>query len=198
MTTSATSVRHFACTGCGQCCDNGPDIELSEATALADCFVTSLLFRVVNLPASDRAGWARDWWQAQRSGIPLGAALEENRRAVAAFASRKTIDKDRERHRYLIIGAMAHDFGARRCPQLHGQHCGIYDRRPLTCRTVPLHYSRPASGLAAYLDDFVATPGYQCATSDDAPALIKGRAILAADLRASRDAATRVAHADRA
>ena len=173
-------------------------MELSEATELAELFVSSVMFRTFNLPASDRASWARQWWEAQQRSIPLGPALEESRRLLTRFASRKTIDKAHERHRYLVISAMTHDFGLGRCPQLGERQCRIYARRPLTCRTVPLHYSRAPSGLGAYLDAFTRTPGYDCDTSAAAEPVLEGRAILSPAIVEARDAASGLAARHRA
>ena len=44
-----SEARRFACTSCGRCCDRGPEMELGEATRLADTFITALLFRVHSL-----------------------------------------------------------------------------------------------------------------------------------------------------
>ena len=46
--------RHFACTACGKCCTRGPEMELSEATRLADVFITRLMFKLHRLPLDAR------------------------------------------------------------------------------------------------------------------------------------------------
>lgn len=189
--------RRFACTACGQCCDSGPELELGETIALADRFVMALLFKVHSLPAGERSTWAPGWWRDEKSRIPLRAALEEKRRHLAAFASRRSVENHRERHRYLTISAMAHDFGRRRCPQLTDGLCAIHPSRPLTCRTVPLHYSRPPSVLAGYVDAFAATPGYRCDTTPAAPVILDGRTIADPEIARARDAARALAKADR-
>ena len=43
-------VRRFACTQCGACCNRSPEVELSEAAALADLFVFRLMFRIYERP----------------------------------------------------------------------------------------------------------------------------------------------------
>ena len=144
--------RRFACTSCGRCCDRGPEMELGEATRLADTFITALLFRVHSLPTSDRSAWAAQWWRDRQSRIPLRPALDEAQRHLGAFASRRRVDKMRDRQVFLEISAIVHDGGAGHCPALEANLCGIYDRRPLSCRTVPIHYSRAPSMLQAYLD----------------------------------------------
>lgn len=189
--------RRFACTSCGKCCDRGPEIELGEATALADTFVTSLIFKAQSIPLSARTERAARWWREQGSRIPLRAAFEEKRRHLALFASRRRSERRSEREIYLTISAIVDDYGGGRCPMLMGRLCGIYDNRPLTCRTVPLHYSRQPSVLQSYIDQFTATPGYECETTTS-PVVLDGSSIVSPDLRHCRDRAVEAARADRA
>ena len=138
-----TEIRRFACTACGNCCNRGPEMELSEATALAGTFVTSILFKAHSVPIDARSDAARTWWRTQASRIPIGPALEERRRHLSQFASRKRTDKAGGRHVFLTMSAIVEDDGSGRCPALAADNlCSIYESRPLTCRTVPLHYSR--------------------------------------------------------
>jgi len=190
--------RRFACTACGRCCDKGPEMELSEATALADRFITSLLFKVHGLPLDDRSDRAGPWWHAQGSRIPVRPALEEQRRHLGLFASRRRADRRHDRQIFLTISATVDDDGRTSCPALRDDRCGIYEIRPVTCRTVPLHYSRPPSTLAGYLDRFTGTPGYRCDTGADAPVILAGNHVVDDGIRAQREAAMRVAQADRA
>lgn len=193
-----SEVRRFACTSCGKCCNRGPEMELSEATALADRFITSLIFKVQSLPISERSESAAAWWERQGSRIPLRPALEESRRHLGHFASRKRNDNRTGRQLFLTISAIVNDDGRGRCPALIGNLCGVYESRPLTCRTVPLHYSRPPSTLRSYLDDFTSTPGYLCDTSQTAPVILDRNTIMSQRLRQSRDEAIALAKAERA
>jgi hypothetical protein len=172
-------------------------MELGEATALAGTFVMSLLFKVHSLPLDDRSDRAKAWWQAQDSRIPVRPALEEQRRHLGLFASRRQADRRRDRQTFLTISAMVDDDGRASCPALRDDRCGIYDSRPATCRTVPLHYSRPPSTLAAYLDRFAGTSGYRCDTGPEAPPILAGNHVVDAGIRAQRDEAVRLAQADR-
>src|SRR5262249_13243028 len=146
-----SGVRRFACTSCGRCCNRGPEMELGEAASLADKFLISVMFRVRSLPLSERSGWAGQWWRNQESRIPLRPSLEERRRHIARFAARRQVDRQQDRQVFLDISAIVYDDGQGRCPALADGICGIYDVRPLTCRTVPMHYSRPPSTLQSYL-----------------------------------------------
>jgi len=196
--TAGKDERRFACTACGRCCDKGPEMELGEASALAGAFLLSLLFKVHSLPLDDRSDRAKRWWSAQGSRIPVRPALEEQRKHLGLFASRRQADRRRDRQIALTISATVDDDGRSSCPALRDDRCGIYDSRPLTCRTVPLHYSRPPSTLARYLDHFAGTEGYRCDTGADAPLILAGHRIVDDGIRAHRDEAVRLARADRA
>lgn len=188
--------RRFACTSCGKCCDRGPEMELSEATALSGSFVTSLIIKVHSIPLNARSERAAQWWREQGSRIPLRAAYEEKRRHLAAFASRRRSDRQHEREIYLDISAIVDDYGGGQCPALIGGLCSIYESRPLTCRTVPLHYSRQPSALRTYIDQFTATPGYECDTVTS-PIILKGSQIVSPELRLYRERAVEMSKADR-
>lgn len=171
-------------------------MELSEATALAGTFVTSLLFKVHSLPISSRSSWSEQWWRGRESRIPLRPALDEAERHLRHFAMRR-IDRTRDRQVFLDISAIVDDDGQGRCPALIDGLCSIYDARPLSCRTVPLHYSRAPSTLQAYLDHFVATPGYRCDTTAAAPAIVDGNKVIDLQLAADRERAIALARQDR-
>lgn len=170
-------------------------MELSEATALAGTFVTSLLFKVHSLPINDRSAWAAQWWRSRESRIPLRPALDEAERHLRHFATRR-IDKQRDRQVFLDISAIVQDEGPH-CPALADGRCTIYEARPLSCRTVPLHYSRAPSTLQAYLDRFTATPGYRCDTRISAPAIVEGNRVADPQIAADRERAILLARRDR-
>jgi Fe-S-cluster containining protein len=189
-------VRRFACTSCGKCCDRGPEMELSEATDLADTFVTSLILKTQSVPLDERTHKAAQWWRDQQSRIPLRAAFREKRRHLSQFSSRRRVDRQNGREIYLEISAIVEEYGNASCPALADGRCGIYDHRPLTCRTVPLHYSRQPSALKSYIDRFTKTPGYECNTTTG-PVILDGSNVLSADLHRYRDRAVAMAKSDR-
>lgn len=169
---------------------------LSEATALAGVFVTSLIFKAHSIPLSERTERAVQWWREQGSRIPLRAAFEEKRQHMASFASRRRSDRRNQREVYLEISAIVDDYTDGACPALTGGLCDIYDNRPLTCRTVPLHYSRQPSVLHSYVDQFTAKAGYECNTATG-PVILNGSRVVSPQLRLHRDRAIEVAKADR-
>jgi Fe-S-cluster containining protein len=159
--------QRFACTQCGKCCNRAPEVELSEAAALADDFVFRLSFRLYQAPralADYDAGGTEQFYQEKR--------------LLGAFAARKSPVKLRRQGRpveyvqYLAISALALDRGTGACSALADGRCAIYPRRPLGCRAVPFHHSRAEASLSAYLREFVATPGYACDTGGSAPVVL--------------------------
>ena len=198
IASSASERRRFACIACGRCCNRGPEMELSEASTLADTFITSLLFKVHSLPTSERSGWATQWWENQSSRIPLRPALEERRRHLSLFASRRRVDKVRDRHIFLEISAIVDYDGQRRCPALRNKLCSIYEHRPLGCRTLPAHYSRAPSALRDGIDQFATTPGHDCDTGASAPVVLDGSRVVDPELCDARQRAVKLAKADRA
>jgi Fe-S-cluster containining protein len=95
------------------------------------------------------------------------------------------------------MSAMTIDRKDGRCPALIDKRCGIYELRPLSCRTVPLHFSKSLSLLAPTLDNFVRIPGYMCDTSTNAPVILDGGRILDPSIQQARDDALKLAEADR-
>jgi Fe-S-cluster containining protein len=188
--------RRFACVSCGKCCDRGPEMELSEATSLADTFITSLIFKAHSLPLSECHERVLQWHKRLGSRLPRGVALAERRRHLGFLASRRRSERQNGREVYLTITAIVNDYGIGQCPALDNGACGIYDQRPLTCRTVPFHYSRPLSVLAHYLDQFVATPGYRCDTLNG-PVVLYGQKISSQEVQHARQQALDIAKADR-
>ena len=166
-----SAVLRFACTQCGKCCNRSPEVELSEAAALADVFVFMLMFRLYSLPRalSEPSKTA----QAQAASSSL---FYETKRLLAAHAAHsypvkvRRGDKTVEQINYLMISALSLDTSPGACRALEANQCRIHARRPIGCRSVPLHYSRAEASAEADLQSFVATPGYGCDTSDEAPA----------------------------
>lgn len=198
MAEASDTLKRFACTSCGRCCDRGPEMALSEAAELAGTFVTSMLFRVYSLPLAKNAKGVVRWSEAQASTLPASAALEEARRWLGHFSVRDKTDKARGRSLHLTISALTIDREKGRCPALSDNLCGVYAARPLTCRTVPMHYSRPPSVLGNYIDKFAAKPGYACDTSPNAPVVLDGQAIADASVQHAREEALKLAASERA
>jgi Fe-S-cluster containining protein len=171
---------------------------LSEATALADKFITSLLFKLYGLPLYKRSKRATQWWQTRGGSLPVAEALEEERDALGHYSVRDKIDKSKGRSLHLTISALTVDREKGRCPALAENLCTIYESRPLSCRTVPMHYSRPSSVLGSHLDKFVRTPGYLCDTTANAPVVFDGLSITDRSVQRARDEALELAKSEAA
>lgn len=185
-----TEIARFACTLCGACCNRSPEIALSEAAALADVFVFRMMFRLYWLP---RAPGPDD----------DKPAFYERKRLLGAFAARRTPAKIRrddraiDGTRYLMISALALDTGVGTCAALEAGRCSIHARRPLACRSVPFHYSRPEALAVRDLAAFLATPGYRCDTSEDAGRVLEGGKIVDTPIRQARQQAVALAGEER-
>jgi Fe-S-cluster containining protein len=191
-------VLRFACTQCGACCNRSPEVELSEAAALADVFVFRLMFRLYRLPRTLAGHLAS-------GAAPAGSGEEyyQSKRLLAAFSARQWSSKRQQAGRavetvnYLTLSALTLDTGAGACSALSGGRCGIHARRPLGCRAVPLHYSRPEALAERHLQAFVATPGYRCDTGAGAPIVLDSGRIVDPDARRARGDALALAGQDR-
>jgi Fe-S-cluster containining protein len=177
----------FACTQCGQCCGRSPEVELSEAAALAAVFVFRLMFRLYRLP-----------W-----GLGGSEAFFQKKRLLAGYAARKRSLKTRvggrvvEETEYLIISALTLDTGAGACGALEeAGRCGIYTRRPSACRTVPFHYTGVEAAAESELTAFMATPGYRCDAGDGAPVVLEGGRIVDPEMGQARVEALAAAERD--
>lgn len=186
----------FACTSCGACCNRSPQVALSEAAALSDVFVFRLMFRLYDLPRTLAGHLAS---RAEAAGSD--EEYYESKRLLAAFAARKYSTKRRhggktiEYMRYVTVSALSLDAGAGACAALSDGRCGIYARRPLACRTVPFHYSRPEASAERDLKAFVGTPGFGCDTGAGAPIVLEaGRIVDPEARRARRDAIDLAGH----
>jgi hypothetical protein len=172
-------------------------MELSEATALADKFITSLYFRVWPLPLSTQSKRANQRRSRQGNELSEKETLEEHRRQLAHFSVRDKIDRSGGRSLHLTISARTIDREKGRCPALVDKRCGIYEVRPQSCRAVPLHFAQPVALLGPALDSFVRLPGHLCDTSADAPVVFDGKRVLDASMRQARDDALKLAKSDR-
>jgi Fe-S-cluster containining protein len=181
--------RHFACTQCGKCCNRSPEMELSEAAGLADVFVFRLMFRLYRLARVPAAASSRE-----------ARAFYEKKRLLRAHAGYiypgNHAGKAGDTLNYLMISALALQTRRGACVALSESRCSIYDRRPLTCRAVPFHYSRTEVGAERDFDAFVRAEGYRCDVSARAPVVLKSGSIIDSETREVRSRALVLAKHD--
>ena len=171
---------------------------MSEAAALCDIFVFRLMFRLYWLPQQ-----VSDYRRGGERQPKSSSVFFEKKRLLNAFAARKyrakvlRDGKPVAYTKYLIVSALALDTVQGECSALSDKRCGIYDRRPLSCRSVPLHYSRANANSESDLEAFVGTSGYRCDTSEAAPIIIEDGRIVDPKINAARSAAIELAARDR-
>ena len=188
----------FACTQCGACCNRSPEVVLSEAAALSDVFVFRLMFQLYWLPRA-----LEDYQAPGARPADRGAAFYETKRLLNAYAARKYSARLRrdgkasDYTKYLIISALALDTSLGACSALNGRHCGIYERRPFACRTLPFHYSRPEALAESDLKLFVETPGHDCETGDGGEIVLDAGRIIDRGMADARADALRLAGCER-
>jgi Fe-S-cluster containining protein len=190
----ASALGRFACTECGKCCDRSPEVELSEAAALADLFVFRLMFRNHRWPSA-----LRDY----TDGANASDVFYQTKRLLGAHAARKSRTKVLrggsavEYDQYLFISALSFDDGSGTCGALSEGRCSIYSRRPYTCRTVPFQYWHVEASLPRSFDAFLTTPGYECDTRESAPVVLDGGRIVDEEVRQARTAALAMSERDK-
>jgi Fe-S-cluster containining protein len=161
-------------------------------------FVFRLMFRLYDLPRTLAGALA-----SGDAGAGSGEEYYETKRLLASFAARKYPTKRRQSGktvdyvRYVTISALTLDSGTGACAALGDGRCGIYARRPLACRTVPFHYSRPEASAERELEAFVATPGFGCDTGAGAPVVLEAGRIVDPDACRARGEAIALAGQDR-
>ena len=198
MASLQPGTRHFRCTQCGACCNRSPEVGLSEAAPLSDQFVFRLTFRLYRFPKN-----ARDRASVGLSYAGKNAFLEQSRH-VERFAARKSSAKLKsngrtvECNQYLVISATPLDSPPGACAALRDGSCGIYERRPLSCRTVPAHYSRAEALAVRDFDEFIRRPGYRCDTDPSAEIILDDGRIVRCDIVDARARAVDLAVSDRA
>jgi Fe-S-cluster containining protein len=190
-------VQRFACTACGKCCNRSPEVELSEAAALADVFVFRLMFRWYALPRM-----LGDYLRGRPAEANASEAFYQKKRLLAANAALRRLLKIRrdgnaiEHVQYLTISALSLDTRPGSCSVLEGTSCAIYERRPHACRTVPFHYSRVEASAESDLQDFVTTEDYRCDTSETAPIVIQSGRIVDESVNQTRAEALALSESD--
>lgn len=175
MTTEAL---HFACTECGKCCGEAPEMSLLEALALGDVFIPSVAYKLTRFPKDDNeAGYASLTLHSDFAGMDPRDFVKALRDSVAVRAGLE-VTGEPGWEAYLFITARPWHYKRVGCPALDGKRCTIHERRPFTCRTVPVRYDVPEALLVRAFHGTVtrgkaAADPYECDTSNAAPVFLQ-------------------------
>jgi Fe-S-cluster containining protein len=177
----------FACTACGKCCTDPPEMTVLEAVRLADVFVPALVYRLTSVPRDDNeAGLASLSPHRDFEGMDPRRFVAALRDSTAVRAAGATVSEPGWDH-YVSVTARPWTYpaagGERWCPALGAdrRQCTIYDKRPHTCRTIPVRYDVPEGLLVrafrGVVDRGIASADrYECDVSSNAPVFLRGDA----------------------
>ncbi|HSQ64276.1 MAG TPA: YkgJ family cysteine cluster protein [Polyangiaceae bacterium] len=175
----------FACTACGKCCTDPPEMTVLEAVRLGDVFVPALVYRLTSVPRDDNeAGLASLSPHPDFAGMDSRRFVAALRESTAVRAAGATVSEPGWDH-YVAVTVRPWTYPAREgdrfCPALGAdrKQCTIYERRPYTCRTIPARYDVPDALLVPAFRGFVdrglaSTDRYECDVSPSAPAILRG------------------------
>jgi len=191
----------FACTACGKCCTEPPEMTVLEAVRLGDVFVPALVYRLTSLPRDDNeaafASLTPHPHFKDVEGRDLVARLKESTAVRSAGAVVSEAGWDHH------VGITARAWGySPGCPALHGKECSIHTRRPHTCRTVPIRYDVPAGLLVRAFRGAVdagraSKDPWECDVSENAGVLLRDGAVIDSDYAKAREAGEAAALAER-
>jgi Fe-S-cluster containining protein len=191
----------FACTACGKCCTEPPEMTVLEATKLGDVFVPALVYRLTSLPRDDNeAAFASLTPHPHFKEMP-GRELVARLRESTAVRSAGAVVSEAGWDHHVSITARAWGYSAG-CPALKGKECSIHTRRPSTCRTVPIRYDVPAGLLVrafrGVVDSGLASKDpWECDVSGSAPVLLRDGALVDTEYSKAREVGEAAALAEK-
>jgi Fe-S-cluster containining protein len=191
----------FACTACGKCCTEPPEMTVLEAVKLGDVFVPALVYRLTSLPREDNeAAFASLSPHPHFKDVP-GPELVSRLRESAAVRSAGAVVTDAGWDHHVSITARAWGYTPG-CPALVGKECAIHARRPHTCRTVPIRYDVPAGLLVRSFRGAVdagraSKDPWECDVSESAPVLLRDGVVVDRDYAKAREAGEAAALAEK-
>jgi Fe-S-cluster containining protein len=194
----------FACTACGKCCSEPPEMTLLEAAKLGDVFVPALVYRLTSLPRDDNeAAMSSLVVHKDFSDMDSREFVSRLRTSPAVLgAGALVVDSGWDHHIAMTARAWTYaDPSNKWCPALgeDRKQCTIHERRPHTCRTVPVRYDVPEGllvrafravvdkGRAATVDRF------ECDVSDAAPVLLRDGVVVDKEYAKAREVGTAAA-----
>jgi Fe-S-cluster containining protein len=183
----------FACTACGKCCTEPPEMTVLEATKLGDVFIPALVYRLTSLPREDNeAAFASLLPHHHFEDMPGRELVARLRESSAVRAAGAVVTEAGWDH-HVSITARPWTYDPYGCPALREKECAIHERRPHTCRTVPIRYDVPA-GLLVRAFRGVVDAGraskenpFECDVSESAPVLLRDGAVVDAAYAQARE-----------
>ncbi len=195
---------HFACTACGKCCNTPPETTVLEAIGLGDTFVANLVYKLSRVPRQGNEVGSRD---LVMEGDFAGIDRDLYTREVGAIVRRAGVRVGAEPgwDVFLTISVRPWTYAsAVACPALDvtNGHCLVHERRPTTCKSVPLGYDVPDALLVPAYRAVVARGkellGYACDTSTSAPVLLQDGVLVSDEYRAAREEGAKLDEGNRA
>jgi Fe-S-cluster containining protein len=194
----------FACTACGKCCTEPPEMTVLEATRLGDVFVPALVYRITSIPRDDNeAALASLKPHPHFKGVE-GRELVARLRESSSVRSAGAVVHDAGWDHHISITARPWTYETKRCPALAAdqKQCTIHERRPHTCRTVPIRYDVPAGLLVRAFRGVVdagraSSDPFECDVSESAPVLLRDGEVVDESYAAARKAGDEAAVAER-
>ncbi len=194
----------FACTACGKCCTEPPEMSILEAVKLGDVFVPSIIYRLTSLPREDNeAAFASLKPHPHFAGMDPRELVSRLRESSAVRAAGAVINEAGWDH-HVSITARAWIHPSPWCPALAADHraCTIHERRPSTCRTVPIRYDVPEGLLVrafrGVVDAGIASAQkFECDVSANAPVLIRDEKVVNPEYASARAAGIEAAIAEK-
>jgi Fe-S-cluster containining protein len=176
---------HFACTGCGKCCDTPPSFTIPEAMALYRDFILTVRLA---------GGVADPTLPADHPTVRPYLLQRAHMQAHGAETVALRVSPTKQFEATLQIRASAVPASSDDpCPALTSEGlCSIYERRPQRCRTVPFDYDLP--------EPFAVTNGtsrlhaalqrdWKCDVSEAAPVVAQDGRLSAGPYRDAYDTA---------
>lgn len=194
----------FACTACGKCCTEPPEMTVLEATRLGDVFVASLVYRLTSIPKDDNeAALASLKPHPHFSGVSARELVARLRETTAVRAAGAVVSEAGWDH-HIALTARPWTYETQACTALaaDGKRCSVHDRRPHTCRTVPIRYDVPEGLLVRAFRGVVdagraSSDPFECDVSAAAPMLLRDGVLVSDEYSAARAAGIEAALGER-
>ena len=175
-----------------------------EATRLGDVFVPALVYRLTSLPKDDNEAAYASLAPHRHFKAMDGRELVARLRESSAVKSAGAVVSESGWDHHVSVTARPWTYATVWCPALDADHkrCTIHDRRPHTCRTVPIRYDVPAGLLVRAFRGVVdegraSSDPFECDVSESAPVLLRDGEAVQAEYTSARTAGIDAAVAEK-